>query len=117
MIYPLKLYVKHLPNSLLIGLSLLANAVMWVWLGWQIPHQSDPIFLHYNILFGVDYIGEWWRAFALPLTGLVVLLVNTVLGWWLFSRDKFLNYLLLGIALMCQILLLLGSALLVFLNV
>ncbi len=117
MAYPLKLYLKHPANSIMIGLALLANAAMWVWIAWQIPRQTDPIFLHYNILFGVDYIGEWWRAFALPLSGTAILIINILLGWWLFRRDAFLNYMLLAVALIAQFLLLFGSALLIFLNV
>lgn len=115
--YPLKLYFKNLPNLILLPLSLFLNIFVWVWLLWKIRPQVDPIFLHYNILFGVDYIGEWWRILFLPLTGLIILLLNAIIGWLMFRQEKFVAYLLNSITLICQIFLLLTSYFLIYLNV
>jgi len=98
-------------------LSLLVNIFVWFWLLWQIGPVSEPIFLHYNILFGVDYIGEWWRVLFLPLIGLIILLVNGILGWILYGKDKFLAQFLNCVSLFCQVFLLLTACILVFLNV
>lgn len=115
--YSIKLYLRNSSNIILIGLSLLANIFVWLWLLWQIKPQAEPIFLHYNILFGVDYIDMWWKVFYLPALGLLILLANAFLGWWLFNRDKFMAQMLNAGALLCQIFLVIAVALLVFLNV
>src|SRR3989344_3163074 len=117
MFYPLKLYFRHLPNLIILSLSLAVNVAIWVWLLWQIGPQDEQIFLHYNILFGVDYVGEWGRVFFLPINGLAILLVNCVSGWSLFGKDKFYAQLLNATSLFCQIFLFVTAALLVFLNV
>lgn len=117
MFYPLKLYFRHLPNLIILSLALLVNAAIWVWLLSQIGPQSEQIFLHYNILFGVDYVGEWWRVLFLPISGLVIMLANGVIGWALFGKDKFYAHLLNAVSLFCQIFLFVAAALLVFLNV
>jgi len=116
-IYPLKLYIKHLPNLLMIVGSLVLNIVSWVWLVFRLGSQEEAIFLHYNILFGVDLIGEWEKILYLPAVGLCVFLLNAVLGWILFHKEKFAAYILLAISVLCQAFLLIASGLLIFLNV
>ena len=115
--YPIKLYIKHLPNLIMLPLGLLLNLASWVWLLSQIKPQTDPIFLHYNILFGVDYIGDWWKVLYLPIAGLFIYLINTILSWVLFGKDKFAAQLLNFVSIFCQVFVLIAAALLVFLNV
>ncbi len=115
--YPIKLYIKHLPNLVVLILAFLTNIASWVWLLLQIKPQEGLIFLHYNILFGVDLVGVWWKVLYLPIGGLLILLINTTLGWWLFGKDKFFTYLLNVVSLFCQVFVLIAVSLLVFLNV
>ena len=115
--YPIKLYFKHLPHLIMLPLGLLLNLASWVWLLWQIKPQPDPIFLHYNVLFGVDFIGEWWKVLYLPIVGLFIFLLNGILAWVLFSKDKFVAELLNFVSVFCQVIILIAAALLVFLNV
>ena len=75
------------------------------------------IFLHYNILFGVDYVGPRWGMALLPITGFVIIIFNAALGWYFYNKDKFISYLLNFIALLSQIFLLISGSILVFLNV
>ncbi len=75
--------------------SLLINAVIWAALYWYIP-QPDPevtygFVLHYNIYFGVDLIGEWYKIFYIPLSGLLVLVFNMVLGIIIYKKEPFLS--------------------------
>ena len=115
--YPFKLYISYKPNLFIFILAFLANIASWVWVLWNIRPQEDTLFLHYNILFGVDYIGEWWRVLFLPITGLLIFIINFVLGWLLFHKDKFISIILNSISLLCQIFILIASSILVFLNV
>lgn len=115
--YPIKLYLKYLPNLILTSLSFVVNILIWLWLAFRIPPQSEQVFLHYNILFGVDFVGAWWNVYLLPLTGLFVFIVNFVIGWLLFNKDKFITIILQTVNLISQIFLLIVAALLVFLNV
>ncbi len=116
-LYPIKLYIKHLPNAILLGTSLLINVATWIWLLVRIGPQEENIFLHYNILFGVDLIGTWTKVFYLPLIGLFILLVNAIIGWLLFRTDKFITQMFNAISLLCQIFILIASSLIIFLNV
>lgn len=90
-----------------VGVALL-NAGSWALLYFTIHAQEDPIFLHYNIYFGVDLIGQWYRLYLMPLIGLAVAAVDTVLAAALYRRARALSYVLLGITVFLQLLLLLS---------
>ncbi len=115
--YPIKLYIKNLPNLIMIPLALILNIANWSWLLWEIRPREESVFLHYNILFGVDLVGEWWKVLYLPMVGLLIILINVILGWILFGKDKFFAHTLNFISIFCQIFLLIASSLLIFLNV
>ncbi|PIZ94219.1 MAG: hypothetical protein COX81_04180 [Candidatus Magasanikbacteria bacterium CG_4_10_14_0_2_um_filter_37_12] len=116
-IYPLKLYLKDKPILVMFVISLLFNIATWIWLIINVHSYIGQVFLHYNILFGVDLVGEWYRVFYIPVISLLILFFNTILGWLLFHKDKVVSYLLHGVAVLVQILLLVVSAILVFLNI
>lgn len=116
-LYPIKLYIRHVPNLTMIGLSLLLNIASWVWLVWNIGKQDQQIFLHYNVLFGVDLIGNWNKMFNLPISGLFILILNATIGWLFFRNDKFISHIFNAIGLITQIIIFIASSLLVFLNV
>ncbi|PIR04029.1 MAG: hypothetical protein COV59_02485 [Candidatus Magasanikbacteria bacterium CG11_big_fil_rev_8_21_14_0_20_39_34] len=115
--YPLKLYFKNSLNIVFLSLALLMNISLWVWLFLDIGPREEQIFLHYNILYGVDLIGTWGKVLYLPIIGLCILIINAFLGWLLFERSKVPAYLLSLSSVVCHIFLLLAAYLLVFLNV
>ena len=116
-IYPIKIYLLSIPNIILLSLAILTNIGIWVWLLWQIRPQEEFIFLHYNVLFGVDKIGPWYHVLALPLLGVAVILINTIIGWIHFEKDKFVGFILNMVSVFCQMFLAIAAYLLVFLNV
>jgi hypothetical protein len=115
--YPFKLYIRHPYTKILLIITVVLNLLVWLSIALFIKPQDDPIFLHYNVLFGVDYLGLWWKILFLPLTGIMITLVNGVLGWLLFSKDKFVAHLLNTISVLSHIFILVATALLIFLNI
>lgn len=116
-LYPLRLYIKHLPNLVLISVGFLVNIGAWFWLIFHAGAYEEFIFLHYNALYGVDLIGPWFHVYFVPAIGLLILIANAVIGWFFFHKDKFVGYVLNFFSTLCQIFLLIASSLLVFLNV
>ncbi len=116
-IYPLKLYLRKKQNLVLLGLGLGLNLASWIWLSLNIHPHLDQVFLHYNTLFGVDLVGPWYAVFALPSAGLFIMICNAILGWMLYKEDPFAAYLLNAVSIFVNLLLLISTALLVFLNV
>ncbi|MDD2656611.1 MAG: hypothetical protein PHQ18_03545 [Patescibacteria group bacterium] len=114
-LYPLKLYFFSIPIMLMVSLSLLLNLFSWFWLKSQLPNTSE-LFLHYNVLFGVNLIGESWKVFFVPLVGLIILSANFFMGWLLYKKDKFMAQVLNFVSILCQIFIIFVAFILVFLN-
>lgn len=76
--------------------SLLLNILNWIALAYFIRPVDFPITLHYNVYFGVDIIGAWWQVYFLPAIGLLLLLVNTALGYFFYQqKDRIIGHVLL----------------------
>ena len=94
---------------------------LMVFLVWsQMPRMSSGGYetfpLHYNIHFGVDFLGQWFAAFAPPLVGILFMIINSVLIWWFWMRLRVLSVITLTATIVIQGTLLGVAALLVALN-
>lgn len=98
-------------------LTLALHLFIWGWLLWHIRPQEESIFLHYTVLFGVDSSGPWHYMLYLPITGLVVAVVNTILGWIVYQKDHLVSYVFHATTLVVHVFLVIVTTLLVFLNV
>ena len=104
--------VSFLFSALLIGLS-----VFLIW--WQLfPEIQSQIFvpLHYNIHFGVDALGPWWRIFTIPMVGMGILLVNTSAAIFLWNREQALSYFFAATSVLSQIILFVALLFVILLN-
>lgn len=83
----------------------LVNSALFAYLCWR--YADLPLFLplHFDPLGQADRIGARAELFRLPLIGLLSLSVNSVLGGLLYRRLRLAMYLLLGGALLTQVLL------------
>jgi len=100
----------------MIGISLLMNISMWAYMFIVFPPTSEIVFLHYNILFGVDLVGSWWRLLLMPILGLVIILINSLLSWLSYQYDKLITMILLWATVIMHILLILATYHIIFLN-
>ncbi|MFH0951134.1 MAG: hypothetical protein V1765_01535 [bacterium] len=75
---------------------LLCNLLLWL-LSWLVVVNinQELSILHYNIIFGIDYIGNPHSIFWLPALGLIIALVNIIISLWLFQREKLLAQMLM----------------------
>jgi hypothetical protein len=64
---------------------------MWVYAAVYLRPADEPLFLHYNVVFGVDLIGEWWKLLYIPFSAMSLFLVNFGLSWWVYGQDKVLG--------------------------
>lgn len=92
--FPFVLYIR----DRWVWIPLVGVVVTQIFIWWNLVANIRPevgqIFLHYNIIFGVDLVGDWWQIFYLPAVGIFVLLLNYLLSAVFYSFDKFLARLL-----------------------
>lgn len=116
MFYSPKLYIRDPWIAAPAAGIIFIQIFMW----WNLIANIHPalgrVFLHYNIIFGVDLAGEWWKIFFLPAGGLLVFCINYFLSFMFYGTDKFLARLMSFWALFFHIFLLVGVVFLVRLN-
>ena len=88
MFYLLKVFFKDPWVLIPLVVTAVSQLFMWPYFFYELGSGRDILFLHYNIIFGVDLVGEWWRMLFLPLGGLVIFLVNYSLALLFYNTDK-----------------------------
>ncbi len=96
------LFWQNRSIRLVLLLNALINLFLWIFLYWQLKPTPEPIPLHYNIYFGIDQLGPWWHLFKLPLSGLGIFLINSVLSFIIYKHERLLSYFLLFVSLIIQ---------------
>lgn len=96
-------FKSALMHWVLIG-ALIINGINWGLIAFFIRPVDFPIVLHYNVYFGVDVIGAWWQIYFLPAIGLIILTVNTVLGYLFYQKkERIMAHLLMLATFIAQI--------------
>ncbi len=88
-------------------------------ISWRIVpaiYGQTAVPLHYNIHFGVDTIGDWWRIYTVPTLALCILLINMGLAQFFFVRDRALAYMAGGATLVLEAILFVASLFIILLN-
>ena len=100
----------------LTALSLLLNISLWIYF-FQNKKESDyPIILHYNLIFGVDCLGNYEKIYLIAFIGLILLFSNSILGYMLYNKEKLASYFLAFNTLVIQIFLIVAGYLIVGIN-
>ena len=111
-----KFFLKNKIIAANLIISIIINISIWINL-LRIKKVDEMIPLHYNVYFGIDYIGDWHKIFIIPLIGIIILFVNFLLALLIYYKDKFISYILVFVALFIQIILFLASLSIVWINI
>lgn len=95
-------------------LSLLANLFLWMFLRVAMQPEALPVILHYQAFLGPDLLGYWRGVFSLPLIGLMLIIINLILGYFIFNKRY--KFILLFNSLLVQIILTIGGIMIVLVN-
>jgi hypothetical protein len=104
------------------AVSAIINIIIWLALYVKLNNFSyqteyGQIFLHYNVYFGVDNIGVWYKAFIIPLLGLVVIIFNNILAYTFYLKDRLISYVLVISQAVMQLALLAAAVFVILLNI
>ncbi|MFH1790311.1 MAG: hypothetical protein ABH832_04575 [bacterium] len=117
MFYYIRLYLRDLWILIPLILVAVCQLLAWYFVGSNIKPSMEQVFLHYNIVFGVDLVGVWWRIYLLPFGGLFVILLNYAISYYIYKSEKFLARLLAFWALFFNVFLTIAVYLIVRLNI
>lgn len=113
--FPVRLFLRDKLVKYSLGAAILINAALWFYLFLAVK-SAENIFLHYTIHFGVDLIGSFANLLMLPLLGLMIILFNFTIAYFLYDNLKRLGLLLTVAAPVIQAFLLVEGFFLAFLN-
>lgn len=97
--------------------ALMLNVASWIAIVFFLRPVDFPVILHYNVYFGVDVIGPWWQIYFLPIIGLLVLLVNSALGFLFYEqKERIVGHLLMLATFIVQIVVVIAVASILMIN-
>jgi len=96
--------------------TLLVNIILWVLILIKVQGGSKPIPLHFNAVYGIEFVDKGYLFFELPLIGLLVFGTNFFLARHLVKSDIFLARFINSASLLSQIFLLISVFGVLYLN-
>lgn len=96
--------------------AVLLAVVLPAWKVLPMIYGNEVVPIHYNIHYGVDETGPWWRVFTLPVIGLVLWLVNVPLAAAFSRHERMLGAFVAGMTLVIEALLFIAMIFVVLLN-
>ena len=115
-------YREDLVVKITLLASLILNALIWLLLYFKLfpfSYLSDygEIYLHYNIYFGIDNIGQWYLPFVIPILGLFIIIFNNLLAYIFYLQEKLVSYILLISQALLHCVLLAAAIFVILLNI
>lgn len=90
-------------------INLMINIGLWYLLWKRVQPSHEPITLQYNIYFGINYIGEWYKIYMIPIIGLCIFLLNYIQAYYIYQKDALASYFLMVSSVIVHGLLLLSA--------
>lgn len=117
MLYLLKVFFRDPWVLFPLIISAGAQGVSWWYILFYIRPTPAHFFLHYNIIFGVDLVGEWWKILLIPVGGVAIIIINFLMAIAIYNIDKIFSRLLTVFTAIFQLCLLLTCFLIVEMNI
>lgn len=76
---------------MLLAIAAVIHLSLWLYIITAARPQEAIVPLHYNIYFGIDLFAEWYKIYALPISGAVILLINSLAAVTFLRKEKILT--------------------------
>ena len=103
-------------NRFFLVLGIVSNIVSWLLVVSKMLDLPEPIILHYNAYFGIDMPGPKELAFLYPAAGVVIIILNFLLGMHLSKKDMIAARLIAATSLLFNLLVNTALAALIYVN-
>lgn len=113
--FPVRLFLRDKLVRVSLVMAIFENVALWIYLLFSVK-STENLFLHYTIHFGVDLVGSFANLLLLPLLGLMIILLNFTVAYFLYDNLKRPGLLLAVITPVIQAFLLAEGFFLAFLN-
>lgn len=87
----LRFFFEDRFNRLAYSIMALLIVVSYVAIALFVP-KEDNVALHYNVYFGIDFIGSWLLSLLVPTVMLVLSVLNATVGLMVWRHDRIIGY-------------------------
>lgn len=94
----------------------LLNIILWLALYIKFGFSRELIPLHFNVIYGIDYVGKSFNVYQIPGAGLVILCVNLIFARIFFKIERVFGYFFMFASIGIQLFLLISALALIVLN-
>lgn len=112
----LKSFVSDRLVFLSLVISALLNIIQWAIIYIKLKPGSTNILLHYNVIYGTDLVDKGYYAYAVPGIALGFLLLNAMVAYYFYHREKLSSYFLTAANIPVQLIFFAASLVLVMAN-
>ncbi|MEI6288048.1 MAG: hypothetical protein WCP18_00475 [bacterium] len=106
-------------NKIILGglvASIIINIILWIILFFNFWQSTEYIILGYTVYFGISSLGPWQQVLLLPASGLIVLVINFLIIFHIYLKQRMLSYFFVLSALIFNLIVLLAGSLLIYIN-
>lgn len=111
-----KSFISDRLNAAPLGSALLINIIHWTILLIKIKLTSGNIVLHYNVIYGADFVDRGTMIYVIPALALVLFLLNLFLSVFYYKREKLAAYFLNFATIIIQLIFIIASINLIRIN-
>lgn len=111
-----KYYLTDPLNFIGIGIALLINIIHVTFLYFKIGWQNSTILLHYNVVYGPDFVEKATMVYLVPLTAFIILIINATIAGFFYRKEKLPAYFLNFATIAVQLIFLVAAVMIVRIN-
>lgn len=111
-----KSFIADPINYTSLGIAGLLNIIHWLILFSKIKPSKTQILLHYNVVYGPDFIQKSIYIYWIPLLALILLLINVSVASVFYKKEKLASYFLNISSVAVQLIFLVASIVLIIVN-
>ncbi len=98
------------------GLWAVIILALWGLSAWKFRPREEPIFIHYNVYFGVDWVGPWYYGYIIPVSALAVLGLNFLFIRHIHEKNSSMSHIIVSWTTIALLFLSVSQGLMILLN-
>lgn len=89
---------------------------LWGVSAWTFQPQEEPIFIHYNVYFGVDWVGPWYLGFIIPVSAMLLIGLNFLFVRHIHNKNSSMSHIIVSWTTIALLFLCVNQVLMILLN-
>jgi hypothetical protein len=103
-------------NYISLGVGLVINIIHWLVIYIKIGFDNSTLLLHYNVVYGSDFVERSFYLYLIPLTALLIYVFNFFLARFFNKKEKLASYFLNFSGIAIQLIFFVASIIILSIN-